>query len=344
MSWEIAIAAVLTGLFTLLLLPLNMKLSTKWKLVAHPDARRIHTQRTPEAGGLSFGLVIILAQLVFALLRWQQYGPMLSGLALTGLIALLLGAWDDRFEAGPLLKVLGYLALGLLMWVFGYRVQFLTNPMGGDLVLGWISFPATLIWYFAVINAINLIDGMDGLASGITVVVSGVLLVVGLMEGNYPVILLSALLCAGNLAFLRYNFPPARIFMGDTGATFIGLNLAAISTAGDAQFKGITSMTLIIPLTVLAIPLIDVVLAVFRRIRLGNILKADKSHIHHIMLGFGLSQKAIAIIVYIVTLLFGLIAIGFSFSGKRTLFSVLLGLMILMVVGAYIFMRQEQDK
>lgn len=344
MNWEIGLAAVLTGVFTLLLLPLNMRLSTKWKLVAMPDARRIHKQQTPEAGGLSFGLVIVLAQFIFGLINWQQYGPMLSGLALTGLLALLLGVWDDRFEAGALLKVLGYLALGLLMWIFGYRVQFLTNPLGGDLVLGWISFPVTLIWYFAVINAINLIDGMDGLASGITVVVSGVLLVVGLKGGNYPVILLSALLCAGNLAFLKYNFPPARIFMGDTGATFIGLNLAAISTAGDAQFKGITSMTLIIPLTVLAIPLIDVVLAISRRIRVGNILKADKSHIHHIMLGFGLSQKAIAIIVYIVTLLFGLIAIGFSFSGKRTLFSVLLGLMILMVVGAYIFMRQEQDK
>lgn len=344
MSWEIALAAVLTGLITLWVLPLNMRLATKWKLVAMPDARRIHKLQTPEAGGLSFGLAIVLAQFAFGLIYWQQYGPMLSGLALTGLLALLLGAYDDRFEAGPLIKVLGYLALGLLMWIFGYRVQFLTNPLGGDLVLGWISFPATLIWYFAVINAINLIDGMDGLASGITVVVSGVLLVVGLKEGNYPVILLSALLCAGNLAFLKYNFPPAKIFMGDTGATFIGLNLAAISTAGDAQFKGITSMTLIIPLTVLAIPLIDVVLAVFRRIRVGSIFKADKSHIHHIMLGFGLSQKAIAIIVYIVTLLFGLIAIGFSFSGKRTLFSVLLGLMIVMVISAYLFMRQEQDK
>ena len=312
--------------------------------MALPDARRIHKVQTPEAGGLSFGLVIVLMQLGFGLLHWDQYGPMLCGLAGTGLLALIMGAYDDRFESGPAVKLLGYLALGLLMWFFGYRVEFLTNPLGGDLVLGWISFPATIIWYLAVINAINLIDGMDGLAAGITVVVSGVLLVVGLMEGNYPVILLSALLLMGNLAFLKFNFPPAKIFMGDTGATFIGLNLAAISTAGDAQFKGITSMTLMIPLTVLAIPLIDVMLAVFRRIRLGNIFTADRAHIHHIMLGFGLSQKTIAIIVYIVTLLFGLIAIGFSFSGKRTLFSVLLGLMIFMVVIAYLFMRREQNK
>jgi UDP-GlcNAc:undecaprenyl-phosphate GlcNAc-1-phosphate transferase len=194
-------------------------------------------------------------------------------------------------------------------------------------------------------NAINLIDGIDGLASGICVIVCAVLLVVGIKESNSIVIALSAFLLAGNLAFLRFNFYPAKIFLGDTGALFNGLVLAAISTAGNRQYKGITSMTLIIPLSVLAVPLIDMFLAIFRRIRGGNnIFTPDKKHLHHIMLSLGLSQRTVAIIVYFMTLLFGLIAIGFSFSTKKILFSVLLCLLTMAVVVSYIFMRKGRKE
>ncbi|HNX37742.1 MAG TPA: MraY family glycosyltransferase [Candidatus Cloacimonadota bacterium] len=337
-------SALITGIVTLLLLPTNIRISNKLKLVALPDDRRVHKKVIPEAGGLSFGLTIVFMQIIGGIWFYPAGRGMMFGLAGAGLLALLLGAYDDRFEAKPFPKLIGYLALGLIMYWLGFRVDSLTNPMGGDFQLGWFAFPMTIIWYLAVINAINLIDGIDGLAAGITVIVSGVLIVVGAKDGNYPVVWLSALLLTGNLAFLKYNFHPASIFMGDTGATFIGLNLAAISTAGAAQFKGITSLTLIIPMSVLALPLLDVVLAVFRRLRLGKIFTADRAHIHHMMLGLGLSQRTIAIIVYIVTLLFGMIAIGFSFSGKRVLFLVLLGLLSLMVILAYILMRQEQKK
>jgi len=122
--------------------------------------------------------------------------------------------------------------------------------------------------------------------------------------------------------FLRYNFHPASIFLGETGSQFIALNIAAISTAGSAQFKGITSMTMMIPLAALGVPLLDAVLAVFRRIRAGKtIYLADKGHIHHTMLEYGFSQKRIALIVYFITILFGLIAIGFSFTDKKVYFT-----------------------
>ncbi|MBP7310294.1 MAG: undecaprenyl/decaprenyl-phosphate alpha-N-acetylglucosaminyl 1-phosphate transferase [Candidatus Cloacimonetes bacterium] len=325
------------------LMPFNLWLSKRLKIIALPNERRINKTAVPEAGGLSFALPIVICQALLGFFAGStDTGKMLLQLAGVGVLALLFGLWDDRYESKARFKLVWQSALGIIMYLIGYRVLYLTNPLGEHFILGWLSFPATVFWYLIVLNAINLIDGMDGLASGITVIVGAVLLIVGIRESNILVVSISGFLIAGNLAFLSYNFHPARIFMGETGAMFIGLNLAAISTAGTSQFKGITSMTLMIPLAALAVPLLDVVLAVFRRIRLGNIFKADKAHIHHTMLEFGFTQRTISIIVYIVTLLFGLIAIGFSFSSKKILFSVLLGLLSLMVIIAYLIMRREK--
>ncbi|MEF3695515.1 MAG: MraY family glycosyltransferase [Candidatus Cloacimonadota bacterium] len=341
MTLTIILATLFVLFASLFLVPLNIRVSNRLKIVAQPDPRKIHNKRTPEAGGLSFGLPILLVQIVLGILWYKDYGLLLPGLAITGLFALVFGALDDRYELKPWPKLGGYLILCIILYGFGYRVLYLTNPFGTEINLGWLSFPASILWFLAIINAINLIDGIDGLAAGITVIVCAVLTIVGISSRNILVISIATMLLAGNLSFLKYNFAPAKIFMGDTGATFIGLNLAAITTAGEAQYKGITSITLIVPLAVMAVPMLDVVLAVFRRLRKGAVFTADKAHIHHAMLDLGLSHQTISIIVYIVTLLFGLIAIGFSFTGKQVLFLVLLGLLSLMVILAYILMRQE---
>ncbi|MDD4224301.1 MAG: MraY family glycosyltransferase [Candidatus Cloacimonetes bacterium] len=341
----IALLSLGIHLLTHLLVPLNIKLSTKFGILAQPGERKIHTEAKPEAGGLSFALPLVLAQVVLGLtLLPDLLGTMLLQLAGVEVIALILGVLDDRYDTKAWLKFLLQLLIGVVMYFIGFRVVSLTNPFGAEIILHWASFPITLLWYLVVMNAINLIDGIDGLASGVCVIVCGVLLSVGIKEQNLLVTALSAFLLAGNLAFLGFNFHPAKIFLGDTGALFNGLVIAAVSTAGTQQYKGITSMTLIIPLAVLAVPLIDMALAVLRRLRLGNIFVADKAHLHHAMLGLGLSQRAIALIAYVVTLLFGLIAIGFSFSTKRILFSVLLGLLILGVILAYVLMRQGRKK
>ncbi len=339
------VLALMILIGTYLFVPYNIKLAKRFGFLAHPNERRIHLHSQPEAGGLSFALWIVLGQAIMGFIHYNSFwGLALLRLSAVGVVAIALGLFDDRYESRARYKFIWQIALGVIMYVINYRVSYLTNPLGEHFILGWLSFPMTVLWYVMMINAINLIDGIDGLACGITAIVSAILLVVGLMELNILVIVLAAFLLAGNIAFLKYNFYPAKIFMGDTGALFIGLNIAAISTASTSQYKGITTMTLMIPLSVMAIPLIDVFLAIFRRIKGGNIFKPDKAHIHHTMLGFGLSQKTISIIVYIATFLFGLIAIGFSFSSKKILFSVLLGLMVLMVIVAYILMRQEQKK
>jgi len=343
MSLYIVFASIFIAIMTALLVPWNMRFSVRHGILALPNERRIHKKSIPEAGGLSFGLPVVGIQLLFAFFtRGQELSRFFFELSAIGVLALTFGLIDDRFESRARHKLLWQIILGVIMYVVGYRVYFLTNPLGEHFILGWMSFPVTVLWYVIVINAMNLIDGMDGLATGIAAIVCIVLLVVGIKEENLLVIALSSFLLSGTLAFLRFNFHPARIFLGETGSQFIALNIAAISTAGISQFKGITSMTMMIPLAALGIPLLDVLLAISRRLRLGQIFKADKAHIHHTMLAFGFSQKVIAVIVYFITILFGLIAIGFSYTDKKVLFSLLMILLALIVIVAYIFMRMER--
>ncbi len=236
---------------TYLLVPLNIRLSNRWGMIALPNERKIHLLARPEAGGLSFAILIVIAQAVVGFLHSSEFiGQALLKLSAIGIVAIILGLIDDKYEIRARYKFLGQIGLGITMYLIGYRVNYLTNPLGEHFILGFLSFPMTVIWYLVMINAINLIDGIDGLACGITIIVSAILMVVGIRENNMLAITLSSLLMAGNLGFIRYNFFPAKIFMGDTGSLFIGLNIAAIATAGSSQYKGITTMTLMIPISV----------------------------------------------------------------------------------------------
>lgn len=345
MTLYIILAAIFIFVSTQLMVPIVIRFSIRHGILALPSERRIHKHSTAQAGGLSFALPIILMQLLLSLFtRGDDISRLFFELSAVSTVALTLGLLDDRFESPARYKLLWQILLGVVMYIIGYRVQIITNPLGEHFILGWISFPVTVIWYVVVINAINLIDGMDGLATGISAITCLVLLTMGIMERDILVISLSLFLFAGLLAFLRFNFHPAKIFLGETGTQFIALNIAAISTTGASQFKGITSLTLIIPLAALAIPMLDVALAIFRRIGSGSFSKADKAHIHHTMLDFGLSQRAVSIIVYFVTFLFGLIAIGFSLTNKKILFSLLMLMLALVVIVSYILMRMEKKK
>jgi UDP-GlcNAc:undecaprenyl-phosphate/decaprenyl-phosphate GlcNAc-1-phosphate transferase len=322
---------------TRLLVPLNIRFSLQHKIMATPNERSIHNEPLPTAGGLSLGLVLVMFQLIIGWLTLQQgYGGYLLSLGGISLVIMAVGLYDDRWHSRVRYKLLGQIMVALLMYYAGYRVSYLTNPVGADLMLGWLSLPVTIIWFLLTMNAINLIDGLDGLAAGITCIVSLVLAVIGFISNNPLVLVLTAILLGGNLAFLKYNFYPARIFMGDTGSLLLGLNIAAVSTAGNTTFKGITTMTLMVPVIAMAIPLLDTGLAVIRRtIRGGSIFKADKAHLHHYLLRLGFSQSSIALITYFITALFGLAAIGFYFSSNKILFSLVVLLMVVLIITVY---------
>jgi UDP-GlcNAc:undecaprenyl-phosphate GlcNAc-1-phosphate transferase len=341
--WQIAITFAAAYLGTRLLLPLNIRLAVRTGIMATPNERSIHSYPTPTAGGLSFGLVMIALQLILGIMNHHNiYGGSLVKLGGISILLLLFGLIDDKYQSRARYKLLWQILVTVLMFYAGYKVTYLTNPLGSHIFLGWISLPLTIFWFLLTMNAINLIDGLDGLASGITCIVSIVLAIVGLMGNNPLVLLLTMMLLGSNLAFLKYNFFPAKIFMGDTGSLILGLNIAAISTAGNTTFKGITTMTLMVPVIVMAIPLIDTVLAVFRRIGKGSIFRADKAHLHHYLLKLGLSQPAIALLTYFITCLFGLAAIGFSFSSNKILFSLLVALMSTLIIVVYIIIHRGQ--
>ena len=319
-----------TFLITFLLVPLNIKFSRKYNLIDVPNERTVHKKALPLAGGLSIAVSVIGFQMIFYL---YFRIPIILNILIGNTLILVLGYLDDlkKFTANH--KLLFQILISSIVWILGLKIEILTNPFGPDILLGLFSYPVTIIWFILVMNAFNLIDGIDGLASGIAIIVSLVLLTVALMFSNRITIYLTIALIGSNLAFLRYNFYPARIFLGDTGSLFVGFNIAAISIAVSIQFKGITTMTLLVPIIALVIPISDTAYAIFRRIKQRrNIFQADKDHLHHILLNSGFSQKIISIIGYTITFLFGLIAVGFSFASKEILLVILFVLIIILLI------------
>ncbi len=331
-------------IITYILVPINIRFSIKQKLISHPDIRGIHSVPTPIAGGLSFGIPIILLQLGVYFI-FPKLGYQIIYLSLGSLLMLILGFLDDKIKLRAKYKLIFQIAIITIIYFSGFSIQLLTNPFGRTIILGYFSYPVTILWFLLVVNAFNLIDGMDGLASGIALIVAVVLLAVGLLKSNPIIIFSSVALIGANSAFLKYNFYPARIFMGDTGSLFLGFNIAAISIIGKAEFKGITSMTLLVPIIALTIPIMDTAFAILRRVnKKENIFQADKGHIHHKLHEIGLSQKNIAFICYFLTFLFGLIAFGFSFSSKRILLSILLFLLFIFIIVIYNIFKKEFKK
>ena len=318
--------------FSYLIVPANIKFSKKFSLLDTPNQRSIHDKVVPLAGGLSMAIPIILFQLFFHRI-FPSLAKNYTILSVCGILIVILGILDDKKKFTANYKLFFQVIIAVILYYNGFQISLLTNPFGENLQLGWFSFPLTITWFVLVMNAFNLIDGLDGLATGIALIVNLVLFAVGLHYNNYAVALLSIALVGSTAAFLRYNFFPAKIFMGDTGSLFLGMNISAISAAGTAQYKGITAMTLLIPIIALFIPISDTIIAVFRRIRQNkNIFEADKKHLHHKMLALGFSQKVIALIGYFITFLFGLVAFGFSFASQKIFLAILFVLFVIIFI------------
>lgn len=339
--WKYLFAGLVVFLVTYVLVPVNIKIASKKGWLDYPNERSSHNKPIPISGGLAFGLVICLAQIVFGLLFWdKESSVMIYGLAMINILILTVGLVDDLLKLKARDKLFLQLLISSLLYLVGFRIEILTNPFGPDLFLQYLSFPFTVFWFLAISNAINLIDGLDGLASGITLISGIVLCLVGLISGNPLVFYLALILVAGNLAFLRYNFYPAKIFMGDSGSLFNGFNLAVLSVTGISQFKGVTAMTIALPVVVMLFPILDTIMAMIRRIRKKqSIFVADKEHIHHRLLKLGISQKGICYIAYFLTSLFGLLAIGFYFSTKQIFLIALTILIVLCFIFAWLLLQ-----
>jgi UDP-GlcNAc:undecaprenyl-phosphate GlcNAc-1-phosphate transferase len=260
----------------------------------HPGPRRIHRAPVPTLGGLALVLAVLgvawAARLLPGPAAALDVKPLL-GLTLAAIPVVALGLVDDLRGATPWAKLAIQTSAARVLVLFGYGVPVLTNPFNGTFASGAFNVPLTVAWVLVVTNAVNLIDGLDGLASGAVLIAAATLWWVGRSHADFYVMFISALLIGATFGFLRYNFPPARIFMGDTGSQFLGLTLAAVSLLENR--KGTAAVTLLLPLVALAVPILDGSVAFLRRLVRGRpVFHADVGHIHHRLLRLGLSPRS----------------------------------------------------
>lgn len=323
-----------------LLTPLMRIIALKTRILSEPGKRMVHTRSIPYLGGLAiyFAFIVAVSVIFYANQQLRMgFSQQLRGLLIASTLIVILGLWDDIKNIRPITKLTGQIVTALLLFACGFRIKVLTNPfVGGEMHIPlFLSILITVAWIVGLVNAMNLIDGLDGLAAGITVIVSGALLFIALFLHNYINVFLLAALAGSALGFLRFNFYPAQIFMGDTGSMFIGLVLASIALI-ESQYKSATATVLLIPITALAIPIYDTFAAVFRRmLKKGSIFRADKRHLHHRLLSTGLTQRQIVLFIYLVTLYLGLFAFLFVLIPEKYA----LILLVLLALGLFMATR-----
>lgn len=299
---------VLCFIASLLLTPLAKKLAIAIGAVDKPNYRKVHQKIMPRMGGLAIFLSFLIGLLV---LRPQD--PYNWPIIIGSFIIVLTGLLDDKFELSPKLKLAGQLLAAIVVVVIGgVHVEFINLPFGGQLEFGLLSVPLTILWIVGVTNAINLIDGLDGLAAGVSSIALITISFMAFLKGDAYVMSIALILLGSTLGFLIYNFHPAKIFMGDTGALFLGYMMSVVSLLG---FKNVTVLSFVIPVIILGVPISDTFFAIIRRFIHKKPLSApDKSHLHHCLLRMGYTHKQTVLIIYAISAMFGLVAIIFSMA------------------------------
>ncbi|MCM3704266.1 undecaprenyl/decaprenyl-phosphate alpha-N-acetylglucosaminyl 1-phosphate transferase [Cytobacillus firmus] len=297
---------VLCFLCSVIMTPFVKKLALKIGATDRPNHRKIHQKVMPRLGGLAIYISFLLGMLIFQPDK-EYHIPILAG----SLLIVILGALDDKYELSARIKLIVQIAAALIVVLWGgVDVNSINTPFGGKIEFGYFAIPITVLWIVGVTNAINLIDGLDGLAAGVSSIALITISSMAIIMGNTYVIAVSTLVLVSTLGFLFYNFHPAKIFMGDTGALFLGYIIGVLSLLG---FKNVTMISFIIPILILGVPLSDTFFAIIRRIVNKKPLSApDKSHLHHCLLNLGFTHKQTVLMIYAISVFFGLAAIIFS--------------------------------
>jgi UDP-GlcNAc:undecaprenyl-phosphate GlcNAc-1-phosphate transferase len=309
---------------SLITTPLLRRFCQRYKLLDVPlDGRRIHQTAVPRLGGLALyvSCLAALSMLPFVdnLLTQTLSGfkPEFFTLLVPATLVLLLGAYDDLRGTNAVVKFVGLGLIATLFYAMGGRIDAISIPLFGSVHLpAVVSFLITVAWLVGIANAFNLIDGMDGLASGTALFSSLVILAVSISQERTLMIVVSLVLCGALAGFLRYNFNPASIFLGDSGALFIGFLLAALSVLGTQ--KATTAVAIVVPILAFGFPMVDAAMTMGRRmVSRKPVFQGDNEHIHHMLLARGWSQKRAALVLYGVCALFGLTALIFPATGSK---------------------------
>ena len=298
------LSAALAFITAMLVTPLAIKTAIKYNIVDQPNLRKVHIKPVPRMGGIAIYAAFVVGTLALGL-----YSRQVASLLIGGTLVMLFGFVDDVKGISPKVKLLGQLLASLVLVYGGFSVQFITNPFNGGIIsLGIFAVPVTVLWLTGISNAVNLIDGLDGLSAGVSSIAALCMAAVCLAQGNTLSAALAVILAASALGFLRYNFNPAKTFMGDCGSLFLGFILGAVAILGLS--KGATVVSIFIPLIIMGIPIFDTFFAIVRRMFLHKpIFEADKGHLHHSLLSLGLSHKQTVLAIYAISLIMGLGAV-----------------------------------
>ncbi len=332
---EIA-AFLLAAAVTLAIAPLVIRLATHLNIIdGIEEERRVHTTPTPRIGGVAvfFGFATALfAVLGFVVGSPHARGAQLDiahhliGLLFGSLLILGVGLWDDVMQMRARSKLVAQVIVAGISMLYGFTITGINNPFAHGSANAWIEFPLwislplTLLWYVGMMNAMNFIDGLDGLLAGVTTISSLFLFAIAALHGNFIVALVLLALAGSSLGFLPYNFNPARIFLGDAGSLFIGYVFATVTIIGGS--KTAIAISLLVPLVVLALPILDTAAVIVRRAANGrSITDADRGHFHHqLIFRFGLGVRQAVFLIYAVCIVLGVVALVvsgiFSHSGR----------------------------
>ncbi len=304
--WIYGIAAVLcAALLTFSATPAVRVLAFRINAVDRPrprDGRRMHRRTVPRIGGLAMFFSFLIVTVAFC-----DFSPLLAALLLGGLLLVALGIVDDVVSLKAWVKALVQFGVSFIPVLFGLRISFF-SWFGGRVELGVFSIPVTVFWIMALTNAINLIDGLDGLACGVSAISSLSMTVVTILNGDPVSALFCAILAGSCAGFLPFNSNPAKIEMGDTGALFLGYTMAVLSVSG--LFKVHAAISILIPLSVFGLPLFDTFFAIARRLARGQSpFKPDRGHLHHRLVEMGFGHRQSVKILYAISGILGVAAV-----------------------------------
>jgi len=295
-----ALAFIFALVLSLFLTPIVIKIAYKFGFLAKPNQLRWHKNTTALLGGVGIYIAFLIPALLFI-----KIDKTIAGLLVGSSLIFLLGLFDDIFHIKPQLKLIGQILVSCIVLAFG--ISFEVIP------IRWIVLPLTIFWIVGITNAFNLLDNMDGLSCGIAFISCAFLFVYSLLNGIHTVALLAVILAGASLGFLRYNFYPAKIFMGDCGSQFLGVAVAVMAVVGTAGHISNLLVTLAIPVLILGVPIFDTTFVTFmRRLRGQPVSRGGNDHTSHRLVLLGLSERKTVLLLYLLSILFGLIALLYA--------------------------------
>ena len=321
---------------------ISKKISYHINALDYPNERKIHKVPIPTLGGLGIFSAFLLGFILFC-----EPSPLMNSILISSFIIIILGIIDDINPLSAKIKICVQIIIATILVYYGNLLVTNLTFFGIDLHFGIFSSFVTIFFIVAVINAINLIDGLDGLASGISSIYFLTIAIIALILNNSAGldIMLTVIMFGSTLGFLVFNFPPAKIFMGDTGSTFLGLMIAVVALLG---FKNVTLTSLVIPLIILALPIMDTLFAILRRRLKGeSIGHADKEHLHHQLLKLKFSPRKSLLIIYSISILFSITSILYILGDTKIMifiYIILLFILIFIVLKTNIIFDKNKQK